>query len=333
MATMMPRPTTTSAAATTITKNTIDWPPTSSSMRANVMNVRLTALSMSSTHMNMISTLRRTSSPTAPMVNSTAATDRYHAPGTLISPRPLELGVGFARLVVGGRVRPAHEHDGRHDGDHQQRRGDLEGQQVGAEQRPAELLHVRPRAGQLARRRLGPRRPHGRVDEPEELGQPEHPDQQGDRALGLQHVDDPLARPPHTEQHDHEQEQHDDGAGVHDHLNGEQELCGLLDEQHGHAEQRLDEEQRGVDGVAGGHDAEAAGQHDDRRDDEHGPVGRLRGGGEQHQWCPWPAWPPEPPWVPCSASTWLSATWLSSASASTGQSSSPTWPCSAARTP
>ena len=35
--------------------------------RANVTNVRLTALSMSSTHMNITSGLRRTSRPTAPM--------------------------------------------------------------------------------------------------------------------------------------------------------------------------------------------------------------------------------------------------------------------------
>src|SRR5579871_2705609 len=134
MATMMPRPTTTSAAATTITKNTTDWPPMSLSMRANVTKVRLTALSMSSTHMNMTSTLRLISRPTAPMVNSTAATVRYHAPGTVISARPLELGVGLPGLVLRGGVRPPHEHDCGHDGDDQERGGDLERHQVAAEQ-------------------------------------------------------------------------------------------------------------------------------------------------------------------------------------------------------
>ena len=73
MATITPRPTTTSAAATTITKNTIAWPPMSLSSRANDTKVRLTALSISSTHMNMISTLRRMSRPMAPMLNSAAA--------------------------------------------------------------------------------------------------------------------------------------------------------------------------------------------------------------------------------------------------------------------
>ena len=38
----------------------------------NATNVTLTALSMSSTHMNITSTLRRTSRPTAPMVKRIA---------------------------------------------------------------------------------------------------------------------------------------------------------------------------------------------------------------------------------------------------------------------
>ena len=40
---------------------------------ANDTNVRFTALSISSTHMNITSTLRRVSRPTAPMVKSSAA--------------------------------------------------------------------------------------------------------------------------------------------------------------------------------------------------------------------------------------------------------------------
>ncbi|CKP07674.1 Uncharacterised protein [Mycobacterium tuberculosis] len=39
-------------------------------MRAKVTNARLTALSMSSTHMNITIALRRSSTPEAPMVNS-----------------------------------------------------------------------------------------------------------------------------------------------------------------------------------------------------------------------------------------------------------------------
>ena len=59
-------PTTTSAAATTSTKNTIAWPPTSSSAREKATKVRFTALSISSTHMNITSGLRRTSRPDGP---------------------------------------------------------------------------------------------------------------------------------------------------------------------------------------------------------------------------------------------------------------------------
>ena len=76
---MMPRPTTTSAAATTSTKNTTTWPPMSLSIRAKVTNVRLTALSMSSTHMNITSGLRRTSRPTAPDVKRSGA--EHEVPG------------------------------------------------------------------------------------------------------------------------------------------------------------------------------------------------------------------------------------------------------------
>jgi hypothetical protein len=39
-------------------------------------NVRFTAFNMSSTHMNITRTLRRVSSPTAPMVNRRAASTR-----------------------------------------------------------------------------------------------------------------------------------------------------------------------------------------------------------------------------------------------------------------
>ena len=52
----------------TRTKNTSDWPAMSSSLRANVTNVRLTEFSISSTHINITNTLRRTIRPMPPMV-------------------------------------------------------------------------------------------------------------------------------------------------------------------------------------------------------------------------------------------------------------------------
>ena len=67
---MMASPTTTSQAATTMVKNATAWPSSSPCMRAKVTNARLAALSISSTHMNITIALRRTSTPAAPMVNS-----------------------------------------------------------------------------------------------------------------------------------------------------------------------------------------------------------------------------------------------------------------------
>ena len=73
---MMASPTTTSAAATTITKNAMIWPSRVPLIREKVTSARLTALSISSTHMNSTIALRRTSTPTAPMVNSAADSTR-----------------------------------------------------------------------------------------------------------------------------------------------------------------------------------------------------------------------------------------------------------------
>src|SRR4028119_2435262 len=63
---MMARPTTTSAAATTMTKNAIIWPSMVPVARAKATSVRLTELSISSTHMNTPMALGGTSTPPAP---------------------------------------------------------------------------------------------------------------------------------------------------------------------------------------------------------------------------------------------------------------------------
>ena len=67
---MMASPTTTSAAATTMTKNAMICPSRLPLMRLNVTSARFAAFSISSTHMNRTIALRRMSTPTAPMVNS-----------------------------------------------------------------------------------------------------------------------------------------------------------------------------------------------------------------------------------------------------------------------
>jgi hypothetical protein len=147
----MPRPTTTSAAATTRTKKTMACPPMSLSMRAKVTKVRLAALSISSMHMNMIRTLRRTSRPMAPMVKTMAARPRYQAPERLIADDP-SLSVVVLLLGV-DRRRAAGQHDGADHGDDQQRGGGLEREQVGGEELLAQLGRLacrRRRAGDVA---------------------------------------------------------------------------------------------------------------------------------------------------------------------------------------
>ena len=81
---MMPRPTTASAAATTRMKNTAVCPSMLPTVRDRATKLRLTALSISSMHISITRALRRTSTPTAPMPNSTAPSTRYHvAVGTV----------------------------------------------------------------------------------------------------------------------------------------------------------------------------------------------------------------------------------------------------------
>src|SRR5437764_14717345 len=78
MAMMIPKPTAASAAATVITIKTNNCPETSRKKLEKATKVRFTALSISSMHMNIEITLRLISTPTAPIVNSTAESARYH---------------------------------------------------------------------------------------------------------------------------------------------------------------------------------------------------------------------------------------------------------------
>src|SRR5205814_1494930 len=71
-------PTAASAAATVITIKTNSWPDTSRKKLEKATNVRFTALSINSMHMNIEMTLRLISTPTTPIVNSTADNARKH---------------------------------------------------------------------------------------------------------------------------------------------------------------------------------------------------------------------------------------------------------------
>ncbi len=78
MAMIIPKPTAASAAATVITIKTNNCPETSRKKLENATKVRFTALSINSMHMNIEITLRLISTPTTPIVNSTAESARYH---------------------------------------------------------------------------------------------------------------------------------------------------------------------------------------------------------------------------------------------------------------
>ena len=67
--------------------------------------------------------------------------------------------------------------------------------------------------------------------EEEQLGEHDRAERDRDRALEAQRLGQRLA-PVDAEQHDHEDEEHDDRAGVDDHLHGRDELRVLEQEEH-----------------------------------------------------------------------------------------------------
>src|SRR5579884_2459109 len=113
---MIASPTAASAAATVITKNTKTCPVTPYDC-ANATNVRFTAFSISSTHMNTMIALRRMSTPTSPITNRTAEKNSASASSTG-DPSGLIIGALFS------------EHHGSDDRRQEQNARHLERQQV-----------------------------------------------------------------------------------------------------------------------------------------------------------------------------------------------------------
>ncbi len=74
---MIPRPTTTSQAAITITISANTWPASLPCMRANATSARLPAFSISSRQSSTTSGLRRLITPAAPMAKMKAERTRY----------------------------------------------------------------------------------------------------------------------------------------------------------------------------------------------------------------------------------------------------------------
>src|SRR6478735_6238927 len=105
MVMMIASPTTTSAAATTITKNAAIWPSRLPLAREKVTSARLLALSISSTHMHTTIALRRVSTPTQPRVNRIADRRRNGPVGTSVV--PFSQGSHVVRELGGGLDRAA----------------------------------------------------------------------------------------------------------------------------------------------------------------------------------------------------------------------------------
>src|ERR1051325_11144482 len=88
---MMPKPTAASAAATVITMKTNNWPDRSRKKLENATNVRFTAFSISSMHINIEMTFRLIMTPMTPIVNSRAESARYHESCGTINKMVLDL--------------------------------------------------------------------------------------------------------------------------------------------------------------------------------------------------------------------------------------------------
>src|SRR6266571_2403125 len=247
---MMARPTAASAAATAITKKTKTCPPMPK-VCASATKVRFTALSMSSTHMKITITLRRNSTPATPSVKSTA-----------------EIASAGLRSILEPSLR---EHDGADDGGKEQHARDLEGNEVGAKQRigdgadDALLLLERRDAtrGQCDRRRQ--RRPGQGLQQKQQRGAEQYRDAEPERSFDIAGTGSSQ-----VEQHDDEQEQHHDRAGVHQDLQHRQELRVEQHEQRRDGKEGDDKPERAGDGILA-RDAEQRAQH---REDTESPEDR-----------------------------------------------------------
>src|SRR5215470_5371432 len=214
---MRPRPTTTSEAATAITEMAKIWPSSRPCRRENAISSRFAAFSMISTLSRMISGLRRSITPRAPVVNRNAERITYHVMS----------GPCIALQRTG--VRP--EHDAADGGDEQHDRRHLECEQVVGEEEAADGLGRAEGAVDLLRL----------VEEPA-AGEADDHDHLGEDRAACEHGADDLPRRPAgprrllgaiAEVGDHEEEHDHDRAAVDEHLSGRDELALQEQEEHG----------------------------------------------------------------------------------------------------
>src|SRR5919106_1777981 len=126
---MIPRPTTTSQAAITITIRAKTWPSWSPRARLKASSARLPAFSISSRQSRITSGLRRRSTPAAPVAKIRADSTRYQVRST---GGPLGAG-GFPFTVATG------QHDCADCRDEKKQGGGLEGDQEPLQQQPPDL--------------------------------------------------------------------------------------------------------------------------------------------------------------------------------------------------
>src|SRR5919204_2291834 len=170
-ATIMPRPTTTSDAATAITAIANTWPSSWPSRRANAISARFAPLSMISTDSRMISGLRRRKTPSAPVTKSVVARIRYQ---TTSGP-----------CIVSRRARVRAEHDAADRRDEQHDRRDLEREQVVGQEEAADRRRRAERAADVV---LVLQRAAG--------GEPDHDDHLDEQRARCEHGANRLPRRP-----------------------------------------------------------------------------------------------------------------------------------------
>ncbi len=225
---MIARPTAASAAATVMTKNTITCPSIEWSGAASATKARLTAFSMSSIDMKMTITLRRTSTPDAPIAKRTRrrGPDTYSI-GTTVSPRPRLASTTAPTMATSSRIEVISKDSS-----------------VVGEQRSAPVPRRSRTRDRWLQRRPAARRVAGRTRRARRRASPPTPS-----AVSATRSAAASGSRLEVEQHDHEQEQHHDRAGVDDHLKERHQLRVEQNEHHGDQEQRHHQRQRRIDGL------------------------------------------------------------------------------------
>src|SRR4051794_35423482 len=152
--------------------------------------------------MNVVMMLRLNRNPATPQAKSTALSTRYQ-----------EMGTAF---IWRSPFLSARENDRAHDGDEDEHRSDFEGQQEVAEEEAADLFRAADEVAEHGGAGAAAEDENERDDDDSDGGSAEG---EGDAAAASQRFF--FAG---IEQHDGEDEQHHDGAGVDDDLHGGDEL-------------------------------------------------------------------------------------------------------------